>query len=83
MTTFTYSREGNIMREQFRSGVTTYVFDDDNRAIAVIRPDGTRSPYTDSEGFSADIQSLLRTADEAGGPPTTITWDGTDYIGEY
>ena len=77
VTTYTSDNTGNLTEENASGSRTSYVYDNENRLTTVKFSNGTQSAYT----FDGDA-GLRRTAFEAGGTPTLMIWDGTDYLGE-
>lgn len=76
LTTFLFDANGNQVEEDLLGAKTTYVYDQANRLVRVLNPDGTRSTYT----YAGD--GLRRSAQEPGEALTTFIWDGDDYLME-
>jgi YD repeat-containing protein len=75
-TTVTYDANGNQVGENLLGRLTSYSFDNENRLVGIVFPNGTRSTYS----YVGD--GLRRSAFEAGGTLTTFLWDGNDYLME-
>jgi YD repeat-containing protein len=76
-TTMLYDATGNQIEENLNGSRTTNQYDNENRLIGVQFPTGSPSTYSYDGG-----DGLRRTLQEAGGPLTTVIWDGTDYLKE-
>jgi YD repeat-containing protein len=75
-TTVLFDNAGNQTEENLGGSRATYVWDQENRLVRVLNPDGTRSTYS----YAGD--GLRRTAQEAAASVTTFVWDGDDYLQE-
>lgn len=74
LTTFTFSDFGALASEITGSAVTTYTYDGQDQLIGVLQHSGVLSTYT----FGGD--GMRRTAQEGNVQPTTMVWDGSDYL---
>lgn len=74
VTTFTLSDYGALASEITGSQTTTYTYDGQDQLIGVLTGAGVRSTYT----FDGD--GMRRTAQEGNVQPTTMVWDGSDYL---
>ncbi len=74
LTTFTYTTYGALEVEVTGSQRTTYTYDGQDQLVEVLPHSGVRSTYT----FDGD--GMRRTAQEGNVSPTTMVWDGSDYL---
>ncbi len=74
LTTFTYTTYGALEVEVTGIQRTTYTYDGQDQLIGVLTSAGVRSTYT----FDGD--GMRRTAQEGNVQPTTMVWDGSDYL---
>lgn len=74
LTTFTYSDFGALETEITGSQTTTYTYDGQDQLVGVLPHSGVLSTYT----FDGD--GMRRTAQEGNVQPTTMVWDGSDYL---
>jgi YD repeat-containing protein len=70
-----YDSSGNKTLDNANGALTSYTYDPENRLLGV-QSDAGLSTYT----YSAD--GLRRSAIEPGKAPTTMVWDGGDYLQE-
>jgi RHS repeat-associated protein len=74
LTTYSWSGFGALESEFRGANLTTYSYSGQDQLIAVQEAGGARSTYT----FDGD--GLRRTAQERNALPTTMVWDGSDYL---
>lgn len=75
-TTYSYDKAGNKTREAQAGALTGFVYDGENRLKKMTNPDGTVFTCT----YTGNGQR--RTYQKPGQPVRTMSWDGSDYLGE-
>lgn len=78
LTTFTYTSYGALETEHFRAVRVTNTYDGQDQLIKVERG-GVGVPATTST-YTFDGDGMRRTAQEGNVQPTTMVWDGSDYL---
>jgi YD repeat-containing protein len=71
--TFTFDANGNLVGVSDPTGLTTMSFDKENRLAQQQQPDGTMATYT----YQPDN---MRRLELVSGTPTTLVWDGSNYL---
>jgi RHS repeat-associated protein len=74
LTTYAWTGYGALASETIVNKTTTYSYSGQDQLIGVLDPSGVRSTYT----FDGD--GMRRAAQEGNVQPTTMVWDGSDYL---
>jgi len=74
LTTYSYTGYGALETELTGTARTTYTYSGQDQLIEVAPPSGVKSLYT----FDGD--GMRRSMREGMAKPTTIVWDGSDYL---